>query len=113
MMGSKARHRRAANPDWAAFYDRLRGSRLWLVIEGVAHDDFSDLTIFKSMADLGPDLAGCSARSTAPGRYTSSAPTSPPGSTTHYRSGPASCCAENPRGSQRSNSKGVGVRRSP
>jgi len=58
MMGNKARHRRAVDPDWAGFYARLRGPRLWLVVEGVAHDDFSDLTIFKSMADLGPDLSG-------------------------------------------------------
>jgi dienelactone hydrolase len=52
LMGSE-RQRRTANPDWAAFYDRLRGPRLHLVVEGAEHFDFGDITVFKSILDLG------------------------------------------------------------
>jgi hypothetical protein len=56
-MGNAGRHRRAVDQDWAAFYDRLRGPRLHLVIEGVEHNDFGDFTMFKSMIELGSDFA--------------------------------------------------------
>jgi dienelactone hydrolase len=52
LMGNAGRHRRAVDPDWAAFYDRLRGRRLHLVIDGTEHNDFSDMAIFKSTVDL-------------------------------------------------------------
>jgi dienelactone hydrolase len=52
LMGT-GRQRRAGNPDWAAFYDRLRGPRLHLVVEGTEHFDFGDITVFKSTLDLG------------------------------------------------------------
>jgi dienelactone hydrolase len=57
LMGNAGRHRREVDPDWAAFYDRLRGPRLHLVVEGVEHNDFSDFTMFKSMVELGPAFA--------------------------------------------------------
>jgi dienelactone hydrolase len=41
-------HRRADNPDWAAFYDRLQGPRLHIVIAGAEHDDLSDIAVFKA-----------------------------------------------------------------
>lgn len=51
LMGNQG-HRRADDPDWAAFYDRLRGPRLHLVIDGAEHADLSDLAVFKSTVDL-------------------------------------------------------------
>ncbi|MFC4120025.1 alpha/beta hydrolase family protein [Nonomuraea zeae] len=51
MMGNQ-NHRRADDPDWAAFYDRLRGPRLHLVIDGAGHRDLTDITIFKATLDL-------------------------------------------------------------
>ena len=52
LLGNQS-HRRADDPDWAAFYDRLRGPRLHLVVDGAEHQDFTDLTIFKSTLDIG------------------------------------------------------------
>jgi pimeloyl-ACP methyl ester carboxylesterase len=52
MLGNPT-HRRAEDPDWAAFYDRLRGPRLHLVIDGTEHADLADITIFKSTIDFG------------------------------------------------------------
>src|SRR5215470_7662824 len=46
-------HRRVDDPDWAAFYDRLRGPRRHLVVDGARHHDFTDLTLFKSTVDIG------------------------------------------------------------
>jgi dienelactone hydrolase len=57
LMGNAGRHRRAVDPDWAAFYDRLRGPRIHLVVQGVEHNDFSDFTVFKSMVELGAAFA--------------------------------------------------------
>lgn len=51
MMGNQ-HERRADDPDWAAFYDQLRGPRLHLVIDGAEHSDLTDLTAFKSSVDL-------------------------------------------------------------
>jgi predicted dienelactone hydrolase len=46
-------HRRhAADPELAAFYDQLRGPRLYLVIDGAEHSDITDFTVFKSTVDL-------------------------------------------------------------
>jgi dienelactone hydrolase len=42
------KHRRVDDPDWAAFYDRLRGPRLHLVVDGALHNDLSDITVFKA-----------------------------------------------------------------
>jgi hypothetical protein len=60
MMGNPS-HRRADDPDWAAFYDRLRGPRLHLVIDGTLHNDLTDVAAFKqavpglaSIFELGP-----------------------------------------------------------
>lgn len=53
MMGNQT-HRRADDQDWADFYDRLRGSRLHMVIDGALHYDLTDVTVFKkSIPDLG------------------------------------------------------------
>jgi len=52
LLAGNPRHRRATDPVWAGFYDRLRGPRLHFVIDGVLHNDFSDLTLFKSTFDL-------------------------------------------------------------
>ncbi|GIH07985.1 hypothetical protein Rhe02_60520 [Rhizocola hellebori] len=52
MMGNPS-HSRATDPDWAGFYDRLRGARLHLVVHGSEHYDFSDFTVFKQQIDLG------------------------------------------------------------
>jgi pimeloyl-ACP methyl ester carboxylesterase len=52
MLGNQG-HRRADDPDWAGFYDRLRGPRLHLVIDGTEHADLSDVTIFKHTIDIG------------------------------------------------------------
>ncbi|WP_285748011.1 hypothetical protein [Lentzea sp. NBRC 105346] len=46
-------HRRVDDRDWADFYDRLRGPRLHLVVQGALHYDFTDVTIFKSVVDVG------------------------------------------------------------
>jgi predicted dienelactone hydrolase len=51
MMGNQ-HERRAEDPDWADFYDQLRGPRLHLVIDGAEHADLSDLTIVKSILDI-------------------------------------------------------------
>jgi predicted dienelactone hydrolase len=51
MIGNEAQ-RRADNPEWAAFYDNLSGPRLYVVIEGAAHSDLSDITLFKSTINL-------------------------------------------------------------
>jgi hypothetical protein len=51
MMGNQ-HERRAEDPDWAFFYDQLRGPRLHLVIDGAEHSDLTDLTVFKSSVDL-------------------------------------------------------------
>src|SRR5262249_23898725 len=51
LMGDQRRSP-ADDPDWAAFYDRLRGPRLHLVIGGAGHDDLSDVAVFK--ATFGP-----------------------------------------------------------
>lgn len=52
MMGNPT-HRRAEDPDWAGFYDRLRGRpRLHMVVDGAGHYDFSDITVFKQTIDL-------------------------------------------------------------
>jgi len=51
MMGNPG-HLRANDPDWAAFYDRLRGPRRHLVIDGTEHADFSDVTVFKAAVDV-------------------------------------------------------------
>jgi predicted dienelactone hydrolase len=51
MMG-RPTHRRTSDPDWAAFYDRLRGPRLHLVVDGTAHTDFSDISVFKEAIDV-------------------------------------------------------------
>jgi predicted dienelactone hydrolase len=51
MMGNQ-HHRRVDDPDWAEFYDRLRGPRLHMVIDGTEHFDFGDVAIFKSTLDL-------------------------------------------------------------
>jgi predicted dienelactone hydrolase len=51
LMGNQG-HRRADDPDWAAFYDRLRGPRLHLVVDGAEHADLSDLAVFKRTVDL-------------------------------------------------------------
>jgi predicted dienelactone hydrolase len=53
MMLGNPSHRRERDPDWAGFYDRLRGPRLHLVVEGMEHLDLSDLTAFKSVVDFG------------------------------------------------------------
>jgi len=52
LMGNQS-HRRVDDPDWAAFYDRLRGPRLHLVIDSTRHADLSDVTVFKDRIDLG------------------------------------------------------------
>lgn len=51
LMGNQ-NHRRADDPDWAAFYDRLRGPRLHIVIDGAEHADLSDIAVFKATIDL-------------------------------------------------------------
>ncbi len=51
MMGNR-HERRADDPDWAAFYDQLRGPRLHLVIDGAEHSDLTDITVFKSTIDI-------------------------------------------------------------
>jgi predicted dienelactone hydrolase len=51
MMGNQ-HERRADDPDWAAFYDQLRGPRLHLVIDGAEHADLTDITVFKSTIDI-------------------------------------------------------------
>ncbi|MGH7468666.1 MAG: hypothetical protein ACRENP_11970 [Longimicrobiales bacterium] len=51
MIGNQSQ-RRADSPQWAAFYDNLSGPRLYLVIEGAAHADLSDITLFKSTINL-------------------------------------------------------------
>jgi predicted dienelactone hydrolase len=51
MMGNPG-HRRADDPGWADFYDRLRGPRLHMVIDGTEHADLSDITVFKAAIDL-------------------------------------------------------------
>jgi len=53
MMLGNPSHRRAADPDWAGFYDRLRGPRLHLVVDGMEHLDLSDIAAFKMVVDLG------------------------------------------------------------
>ena len=52
MLGAGPKHLRANDPDWAAFYDRLRGPRLHAVVDGMRHYDFSDLAVFKADFDL-------------------------------------------------------------
>jgi dienelactone hydrolase len=52
MLGNPS-HRRDLDPDWADFYDRLRGPRLHAVVDGMGHYDLSDITAFKAVADLG------------------------------------------------------------
>jgi dienelactone hydrolase len=51
MMGNQ-HERRADDPDWADFYDQLRGPRLHLVIDGAEHSDLTDMTVFKSTIDF-------------------------------------------------------------
>jgi predicted dienelactone hydrolase len=51
MMGNQ-HERRADDPDWAAFFDQLRGPRLHLVIDGAEHSDLTDMTVFKSAVDI-------------------------------------------------------------
>jgi predicted dienelactone hydrolase len=51
MMGNQ-HERRADDPDWAAFFDQLRGPRLHLVIDGAEHSDLTDITAFKSTVDV-------------------------------------------------------------
>ena len=51
MMGNQ-HERRVDDPDWAAFYDQLRGPRLHLVIDGAEHSDLTDITVFKSTIDI-------------------------------------------------------------
>ena len=81
-------HRRAGDPDWAAFYERLRGLRRHLVIDGAEHYDLGDITVFKALIDLGAifDVGpiGGSRRSRL------SAATWPPGSTMPYSDGTTS-----------------------
>ena len=50
-MGNQT-HRFVDDPDWAAFYERLRGPRRYLVIDGAEHADLSDVTLFKSALDV-------------------------------------------------------------
>ena len=52
MMGNPS-HRRNIDPHWAGFYDRLRGPRLHMVIDGADHSDLSDIAVFKEQIDLG------------------------------------------------------------
>jgi hypothetical protein len=53
LMFGNPTHRRAVDPDWSGFYDRLRGQpRLHLILDGAGHYDFSDVTIFKQAVDL-------------------------------------------------------------
>lgn len=47
-------HRRVDDPDWADFYDRLRGPRLHMVVDGALHHDLSDIAAFKEVIDFGP-----------------------------------------------------------
>lgn len=51
MMGNQ-HERRVEDPDWAAFYDQLRGPRLHLVVDGAEHSDLTDITVFKSTIDI-------------------------------------------------------------
>ena len=51
MMGNQ-HERRSEDPDWAAFYDQLRGPRLHLVIDGAEHSDLTDISVFKSTIDV-------------------------------------------------------------
>ena len=51
MMGNQ-HERRSDDPDWAEFYDQLRGPRLHLVIDGAEHSDLTDMTVFKSAIDF-------------------------------------------------------------
>lgn len=51
MLGNPT-HRRATDADWAGFYDRLRGPRLHLVVDGCEHYDLSDIAAFKASIDL-------------------------------------------------------------
>jgi hypothetical protein len=51
MIGNQ-HHRRADFPDWAEFYDQLRGPRLHLVVDGAEHVDFNDVTVIKEDIDL-------------------------------------------------------------
>jgi dienelactone hydrolase len=58
MMFGRPTHRRAEDPDWAGFYDRLLGRpRRHLVVDGTGHHDFSDITIFKHRIDFGAIFA--------------------------------------------------------
>jgi predicted dienelactone hydrolase len=51
MMGNQ-HERQVEDPDWADFYDQLRGPRLHLVIDGAEHSDLTDMTMFKSIVDI-------------------------------------------------------------
>jgi dienelactone hydrolase len=51
MFGNRERHLPAVDADWAAFYDRLTGPRLYAVVDGMKHNDLTDLTVFKAVID--------------------------------------------------------------
>lgn len=51
LFGNRDRHLADVDADWAAFYDRLTGPRLYAVVDGMRHNDFTDLTVFKEVID--------------------------------------------------------------
>jgi predicted dienelactone hydrolase len=51
MLGNQ-HHRRADDPDWAGFYDQLRGPRLHVVVDGAEHFDLTDITVLKETIDV-------------------------------------------------------------
>jgi hypothetical protein len=51
MIGNQ-HERQVEDPDWAEFYDQLRGPRLHLVIDGAEHSDLTDISAFKSAIDI-------------------------------------------------------------
>lgn len=54
MMVGDAKHRPAGAPDWAAFHDRLRGPRPYVVVQRAIDDDLNDIALFKSRMVGGP-----------------------------------------------------------
>jgi hypothetical protein len=52
LMGT-VKHRRAVDKDyWPTLWEQLRAERLWLVIQGAGHYDFTDTGVFSEQVDL-------------------------------------------------------------